>query len=434
MVKATVQHAISTARKVGRPKRPRADLTPVVGRQHVRAITDYLQTLRTLYPHPNRVLFYDDVVVAYLLAFFNPTLRSLRCVEDMSRLGSIQRFLSVDALCRSTLSEANALFDPNHLLGLIAHVRSQLPRLQQQDPELAQLWQQLVCLDGSFFRMAGDVQWAMWHRNSQADTRRHLRLNCAFCESRGVPLGVSISGDDGVSEGAAAVKLITTPAAQGGIGESDPDIQRIYLFDSGVVSFDLLSTILGRGEHLLCNLRQPVGFRVERELPFSAVDQTAGVVSDRVGRLQGSPGHPAPAGLFREILIPYTDRNGISRQMRLLTDLLALPAHLIAALYRHRWQVELFFRWLKMHAHFRHLMSFSRNGITSSFYIAVLAAMLLCLHTQQPLNKYALNLFGSVASGLATPAEVLPILARRTHEKELERQRLARNRAKKIGK
>ncbi len=406
----------------------------MVGRQHVRAITDYLQKLRTLYPHPNRVLFYDDVVVAYLLAFFNPTLRSLRCVEDMSQLKSVNRFLSVDALCRSTLSEANALFDPSHLLGLIEHVRSKLPRLKQQDVELEQLLQQLVCLDGSFFRMAGDVQWAMWHRDHKTDTRRHVRLNCAFCESSGVPLGVSISGDDGDSEGAAAVKLITTPTAEGGLGPSDPDIERIYLFDSGVVSFDLFSTILRRGEHFLCNLRQPVGFVVQQELPLSAADQAAGVISDRIGRLKGSVGHPPPAGLFREILIPYTDRNGIARQVRLLTDLLDLPVHLIAELYRHRWQVELFFRWLKVHAHFRHLMSCSRNGITTGFYIAIIAAMLLCLHTQQPLNKYALNMFGAVASGLATPEEVLPILARRTRQKELERLRLARKRAEKIGK
>jgi hypothetical protein len=93
------------------------DLTPIVGRKHVRAIEDYLTKLRTLYPHPNRVLFYDDVVVAYLLAFLNPMVRSLRCLEDMSRLPGVNSVLSVDAICRSTLSQANALFDPKHLEG-----------------------------------------------------------------------------------------------------------------------------------------------------------------------------------------------------------------------------------------------------------------------------------------------------------------------------
>jgi hypothetical protein len=408
------------------------DLTPIVGRKHVRAIEDYLTKLRTLYPHPNRVLFYDDVVVAYLLAFLNPMVRSLRCLEDMSRLPGVNSVLSVDAICRSTLSQANALFDPKHLEGLIAHVQSKLPRLKQQDPKLEKLLAEMVCFDGSFFSLVGDVQWAMWCRNSDCDTRRHIRLNCAFCESVGVPIGVSINGDDGDGEGAALMKLLDAEAGNRTTGESDEEIERIYLFDSGVTCFKLLETIQARGEHFLCNLRDQVGFSVEHQRELTDQDRAAGIKSDRIGTLPGSVNHSAPGGTFREIVIHYTDRNGTSRHLRLLTDLLELPAHLIAELYRHRWQIELFFRWLKVHAQFRHLMSFSRNGVTTGFYIAILAATLLCLHTQQPLNKYALNLFGAVASGLATPEDVLPILARRTREKELERQRLARKRAQKI--
>lgn len=436
-MKGSAQSSSQPLAKRGRSKRAKMGLTPLVGRKQVRAIQDYLHKLRALYPHPNRVLFYDDVVVAYLLAFYNPVVRSLRCTEDMSQLEAVNRFLSVDVICKSTLSDANALFDPRHLHGLLAHVRSKLPRLKQQDPKLEQLLQQLICFDGSFFRIAGDVQWAMWHRKPNGPkgtgyvpTRKHLRLNCAFCQSVGVPIGVSISGDDGDGEGAAAMKLITTSAEQGGIGEQD--IERIYLFDSGVVSFDLLTTLIDRGDHLVCNLRDQVGFTTEKQLPLTEQDKQAGIASDSLGRLSGSSCHKAPKGQFREIIIPYTDRNGKQKHMRLLTDILDLPAHLIAELYRHRWQVELFFRWLKVHAQFRHLMSFSRNGVTTGFYIATLAAMLLCLHSNQPLNKYAFSMFGFVANGLATPAEVLPILQKRAREKELEKARLARKRAEKI--
>ena len=137
------------ASKRGRPRRARIGLTPLVGRKQVRFIQDYLQKLRALYPHHNRVLFYDDAVVAYLLAFFNPVIRSLRCTEDMSQLESINRFLSVDVICKSTLSDANALFDPRHLHGLLAHVRSKLPQLKQQDPKLERLLQQVISFDGS---------------------------------------------------------------------------------------------------------------------------------------------------------------------------------------------------------------------------------------------------------------------------------------------
>ena len=92
--------------------------------------------------------------------------------------------------------------------------------------------------------------------------------------------------------------------------------------------------------------------------------------------------------MLREIRVAYTDRLGKSRQLRLFTDLLHLPAHLIAELYRYRWQIELFFRWLKVHANFRHLTSHSPKGIMLGFYIATIAMMLTCLHTQSSLSKY----------------------------------------------
>jgi hypothetical protein len=420
--------------KRGRPKRPRVDLETIVGRKHVRAVQSYLVELRKLYPHPNRVLFYDDVVVAYLLAFFNPAVRSLRCVQDFSRLEAVNRFFSAEAVCRSTLSEANALFDPRHLNGLIQQLRADLPRLAQQDKSLAHLIEQIVAFDGSLFRVAADVEWALKKRNEHTSTRRFVRLNCAYCQATGVPLGVSVSGDDAKGEGTAAVELIRAAAQKAdgqAAGSWGDDTQRIWLFDSGVVTFQLLETILGGGSHVLCNLRHQVGFTVEQEREWSDKDRTAGVVSDRVGHLSGSVGRTPPTALLREVVVHYTDRGGKARRLRLLTDLLDLPAHLIAELYRYRWQVELFFRWLKVHARFRYLMSFSPNGVTLGFYIATIAAMLMCLHTQQGPSKYALNLFAAVACGLATPAEILPILKRRERERELERQRLARKRAAK---
>ena len=421
--------SLGSMRNRGRPKREKIQSLPLIGRKYIRQVEDYLRQLRAHYAHPNRQLFYDDVVTVYLLAFFNPVIRSLRCIQDVSQVKGIHRFLSVEAVCRSTLSDANALFDPQHLQGLLSHVRDKLPALGHQDGALERLLHKVVCLDGSFFHLAGDVQWAMWHRNSNADTRRHLRLNCVYCQKEGVPLGVSISGDDGQGEGAAAVKLLDALAQEGVVGTDETE--RIYLFDSGVVSFELICSILKRREHLLCNLRDEVGFTVERELPLSERDRKAGVISDRVGRLSGSIKHPPPEGTLREIIIPYVDRKGKSRHVRLLTNLLDVPAWIIAELYRYRWQIELFFRWLKIHVQFRHLLSHSRNGVTTSFYIAVLAAMLLCLQTRQPLSKYSYNLCCAVASGLATPQEILPILQRRMRESDLAKQRLARKRTEK---
>jgi hypothetical protein len=370
-----------------------------------------------LYPHPNRLLFYDDVVIAYVLAFFNPVVRSLRCIEHASQLPGINRFLNVQAVCKSTLSDANALFDPRHLEGLIQDLRGRLPNLHQQDRQLEHLLEKVIVHDGSFFRVAADVAWAIASSNQYHAGGAYVRLNCQFCLKNGVPTGVSINGSDGIGEGAAAAAFVESG--------------HIYLFDGGVVSFDYLQTIVNAGSSFLCNLAPGVKFEAVETRTLSARDRDCGVSSDRVGRLAGSDTRVAPDAVVREVLVEYVARDGTPKTLRLLTTLLDVPAFVIAELYRHRWQVELFFRWLKIHANFQHLTSHSRKGITMSFYVAVIAAMLMCLQTQRALSKYGYNLLSMVAAGMGDVSDMLPILEQQERQSRLERERVARKRAEK---
>jgi hypothetical protein len=356
--------------KRGRKRRPAIVAEALMGQRYLPVIQRYLQDLRKLYPHPNRVLFYDDLLVVYLLAFFNPTLRSLRCIEDASRLPGINAHLNAAAVCKSTLSDANALFDPVHLQGLITSLREDLPHLHQMDPKLATLLKHVRVFDGSYFGVAADIQWALHQSKPDGKPMGQVRLNCQFCLKSGCPDGISINGDDGIGEGAAAQRLLAEqqPPAE------DPD-PCIYLFDSGVVKFSYLREILQRRSHFLCNLREHIGFEAEQDNPLSEADRQAGVLGDRIGRLRSSHAprgaNAAPDVPLREVRVRYIDRHGKTRELRLLSDLLELPAHLIAELYRQRWQVELFFRWLKVHASFGHLTSHSRNGVTLGFHVAL---------------------------------------------------------------
>jgi hypothetical protein len=403
--------------KRGRKTQPKILPEQITGRKYLRLIQDYLARLRGLYQHPNRLLFYDDVLVAYLLAFFNPVLRSLRCIEHASQLPGVNRFLDVAAVCKSTLSDANALFDPHHLQGLIEQLRRRLPNLHQQDRQLEHLLDQVIVHDGSFFRVAADVAWAISSGNQYQKGGAQVRLNCQFCLRNGVPSGVSINGSDGVGEGAAASAFIESG--------------HIYLFDGGVVSFPLLQTVIEAGSHFLCNLAPGVKFAASQQRPLTAADRQANVLSDRLGRLTGSDTRQAPEADVREIIIAYVARDGASKTLRLLTTLLDLPAHRVGQLYRYRWQIELFFRWLKIHANFRHLTSHSRNGITLSFYVAVIASMLMCLHTQRPLSLYGYNLLSMVAAGLGDVSDMLPILEQQERQSQRERERQAKKRAAK---
>jgi hypothetical protein len=87
------------------------------------------------------------------------------------------------------------------------------------------------------------------------------------------------------------------------------------------------------------------------------------------------------------------------QEIYLLTDLLDVPAYVVGAIYRRRWQIELFFRWLKLWAAWDHALSFSRTGITLPFYVAVIAGLLMHVRSGRKVNKYMLFLMGQVAGG-----------------------------------
>src|SRR5258708_1913070 len=406
----------------GRKKNGKITPRQITGQAYLTLVQDYLRRLRCLSVHHKRVLFYDDVVTVYLFAFFNPVLRSLRCIEDASRLPGVHQHLSVDSVCKSTLSEANALFDPHHLEGLIADLRRHLPNLHQSDGRLDHLLKQVEVFDGSFYRTAANVGWAVQSHNQHTKAKGkggsgYVRLNCQFCLATGSVCGVSVNGDDGVGEGSAAGRFV--------------EAGRIYLFDAGVVSFQYLDAILAAGSHFLCRLAAGVNFTPVQDRTLSEADRQAGVLYDRVGHLGGSDRRTPTGATVREVVVRFTGRDGSIKTLRLLTDLHDLPAHVIADLYRHRWQIELFFRWLKVHASFRHLTSHSRNGTALSFYVAVIATLLMAVVTRRPLSKYGYNLLVLVAAGHGDVAHMLPILENRERQAARQRQLQAAKRAAK---
>ena len=87
----------------------------VVGGKYVRVLQKHVRALREENPHGNRQLFLDDVFILSLLAFHNPTLRSLRTLEDFSQTRQAQKHLSMTRVCRSTLADFLSLADPSRL-------------------------------------------------------------------------------------------------------------------------------------------------------------------------------------------------------------------------------------------------------------------------------------------------------------------------------
>jgi hypothetical protein len=376
-----------------------------------RLLEQHLQRLRELPAHGNTKLYADQLLLALLLSFLEPLTRSLRLIEGRGDFGGR---LDLPRLARSTTADALAAFDPKHLLPLIADLRGRCPALDRADADLAGIARRIIAADGTYLTTLADVAWALHHTKSDGRTQGQVRANVQLDVTHWVPQVVSLSGDDDESEPAAVARDLLCGV--------------LYVADRNFLDFAAFVTpALAKGNDLVLRVRANApATRVIARLPLTPEDAAAGVVADERVELTG---RDAPAGTFRYVTIITADRHGKPETIRLLTNLIdatTVAARVIGAAYKLRWQIELFFKWLKCWARMDHLLSTSRQGITTQLYVAVIAVLLIHLQTGRRVSIYALAALGGVASGQLTMQQAMEFLARRERERDLARARQAR--------
>ena len=263
----------------------------VFGATHVRSLERIIDGLREKNAHGNRELFLDDVFVAYLLAFFNPALRTLRTLEDFSQTRQAQKHLSIPKLSKSTLSDFNKLADHTRLQPILDHLRREVlkPGQAKAAGPLSALHRQILAVDGTFLKAAAAVTWAIRRRGSKTGARLdvHVDVDTWLPELIVIP-------ENGEGEAKTAVNTITPGA--------------IHVYDRGIFSFELIEAHPPKGADFVMRIREP-GPRVPkletvatRELTQEARD--AGVISDRLVRLVGSDHRKPPDMVLREVVLP----------------------------------------------------------------------------------------------------------------------------------
>lgn len=395
------------------------DVTPADRRLAVRAsrglLGDHLERLRARPAHGNRTLHADQLVLGLLLAFFDPLCRSLRRIEGCGDFGGR---LDVGRLARSTTADALAAFDPGLLKPLVDDLVARVPSLAQADPDLAGIARRIVAADGTYLNTLADVAcWALRHTKTDGRRQGQVRANVQLDAATWCPLVVTVSGDDAEGEATAFARDLLSGV--------------LYVVDRNFLDFAFLRALLAAGSDVVLRVKHNAPSAVvTASRPLTPADAAAGVVADEVVTL---PGRDAPAGAFRRVTVATIDRHGRPEVIRLLTNLSgdAAAGHVVAAVYRLRWQVELFFKWFKTWAGMDHLLSTSRNGITTQLYVAVIAVLMMYAQTGRRVSVYALHVLGRVAHGLMGVDEAMAVIARRERERELDRARQARRRARK---
>jgi hypothetical protein len=316
----------------------------------------------------NRELFYDQYASMLLLYFFNPVLTSLRGIRQATGFRKVQRELGISETSLGSLSEASRVFDAQLMHSIVRELAEQLIPLQRGSE--AEALKSLTAVDGTLLPALPKMAWALWNY----DDKKAVRLHLHFEVLKSVPI------DAKITHGKSCEKKAMHEMLEAG---------RFYVMDRGYEQFRLFQDIVDIGSSFVCCVRDQMTWEILEERSLSAEARAAGVVFDAKVDLGSTKAIGVLKQSFRVIQVDTgkTDKDGQRLILTLITDKLDLDAELIALAYRFRWQIELFFRWLKCILGCRHLLSTCQNGVEIQVYMALIASLLISLWVNRKPTK-----------------------------------------------
>jgi hypothetical protein len=204
---------------------------------------------------------------------------------------------------------------------------------------------------------------------------------------------------------------------------------RVYVTDRGYACFQLLQAIHDIDSWFVCRIRDNSVWELVQDRPLSPEAMAAGVLGDQIVWL-GCEGKrdefKQPLRVLKIKCEPHQKRTGHTGRggpeqgefLLVVTNLLDVPAEVIALIYRKRWTVELFFRFFKHLLGCRHLLSHRTNGIEIQVYLAIVVCMLIALWTGRKATLRTLEMLRFYFIGWATEAELEAHIAKLQAAKE----------------
>lgn len=151
------------------------------------------------------------------------------------------------------------------------------------------------------------------------------------------------------------------------------EVGAYYIFDRGYVDYARLYKITELDSYFVVRSKKNLQFNVETYLP---VNEKLGVISDQIGVLKGfytSKDYP------RELRkVAFYDKE-MNRTFIYLTNNFELSAEQIAMLYKNRWQIELFFKWIKQHLKIKSFWGTSENAVKIQIFSAIITYSLVAI-------------------------------------------------------
>src|SRR5699024_4137108 len=283
-----------------------------------------------------------------LLAQLHET-ESLHAMSDALLSEELQQELGFSSISASQLSRKNNEMDPSILAGvfmdLVAQIKGYHHRSTQRVP--------LKIIDSSTLPLnLTHYKWAKF-RKTKAGVKLHLRL-------------VFMDKDTVYPD-----KTTMTVASEHDRNQLEVLVDEkdaMYVFDRGYIDYERFDHMTDDGYFFASRLKKNA---VTREIQSFDFPADSNVISDTMVYI-GTTQNRAE-NVFRLVEVPDTKGN----ILRLITNRFDLDANEISDIYRSRWTIELFFKWIKQHVEIKHFYGMSETALQNQVYIALIT---YCLH------------------------------------------------------
>jgi len=321
------------------------------------------------------------------LAFAQLTYReSLRDIEACLRAqpGKLYHMGLRGTVSRSALADANERRDWRIYYEFAQSLIRIARHLYADEPLAVDLAETVYALDSTTIDLCLTLfPWAAF-RSTKAAVKLHTLLDL-----RGsIPTFVHIS--DGKLHDVNVLDLLT------------PESGALYVMDRGYLDFARLHALHRGGAFFVTRAKSNSRFK---RLFSHSVDRRTGLICDQLVELTVFYSHQGYPERLRRIVYRDPERD---TRLVFLTNHMSLPALTVCALYKSRWQVELFFKWIKQHLRIKRFFGTSENAVKTQVWTAVSVYVLVAIIRKR--FNLALSLHSMLQILSVTPFEKEPLL------------------------
>lgn len=342
--------------------------------------------LHSSWADPRRRLACADYLCLLLFALVNPVVTTLRGVCAATQLQRVQEEVASCYASLGSLSEAQHLLDPALLEPLLESLGAQIHGPLPADPRAA--WQEWFARDSSLFAALPRMAWAKYGGGRAGAPNRAVRLHVSFHLWDDKPVRAQVTPGRVCER-----KSLRQQLERGATYVGD----RYFAED-----YKLLAELEKKGCRFVLRLCDPAVVQVEEELALREEDRAARVSSDAWARLGCQERYRTAR------LRVVTIQSATAGTVRLVTNIPPeeLSAAEVGAMYRRRWQIEAFFRWIKCILGCRHWLAESERGATLQLYLALIAGLMLHLLLGRRPNKRLMERLRFYLLGWASAEEL----------------------------